>query len=168
MDRARLLLVVFGLAGCWSPAAPAQRLTESAYEMNSATRWGRMDIAIDHVGDSAREAFGKQHARWGRSIRILDVEFSGMSLKNKGTEGEVVVAVTWQRLDEADVRTTSIAQRWVELRGRWSLLSEEEKGGDAGLLVEDAKAKASAKDATKESTMDRSRYQTREIDAPPE
>lgn len=158
MARAPLLLMLLGVAGCWTPAAPAQRLTESAYEMNSAMRWGRIDVAIDHVGEGAREAFGKQHARWGRSLRILDLEFSGMSLKNKGAEGEVIVAVTWQRLDEADVHTTSIAQRWVDLRGKWSLLSEEEKDGDQGLLAEDVKAKEPARE--------RSRYQTRVIDAP--
>src|SRR5262245_5997018 len=111
-NKTPLFLVLLGLAACYSPVAPLQRLPESALEMNSATRWGRMDVAIDHVGAEARETFGKQHARWGRSIRIVDLEFNGMSLKGKGSEAEVNVTVTWQRLDDADVRMTSIAQRW--------------------------------------------------------
>lgn len=157
MRKAPLLALILGLAGCYSPAAPMQRLTESAYEMNSATRWGRMDVAMDHVGPDAREAWNKKHAGWGRSVRIVDLEFGGMSLKQKGAEAEVIVTVTWQRLDDPDVRITSIAQRWADLRGKWSLLSEEEKGGDGGLLDEETKAKKEPPPA------ERSRFQTRVI-----
>ena len=165
MAKAPLSLLLVVLAACYAPVAPSQRLTESAFDMNSATRWGRMDVAMEHVGAEAREAFGKQHARWGRSIRIVDLEFNGMSLKNKGSEAEVIVTLSWQRLDEADVRMTSIAQRWVDLRGKWSLLSEDEKSGDGGLLDEEPKAKALPAEA---APKERGRYQTRVIGAPEE
>jgi hypothetical protein len=142
MSRAPFCLMIVSLAGCWNPGSPTQRLAESAYDMNTATRFGRMDVALEHVGGEAREAFAKKHSGWGKSVRIVDLEFGGMSLKNKGSEAEVFVTVSWQRLDEADVRVTSIAQRWTDVRGTWSLMAEEEKGGDAGLLVDAAKAKA--------------------------
>jgi hypothetical protein len=38
------------------------------------------------------------------------------------------------------MHVTNIAQRWVDLRGKWSP-SEKEKDGDEGRLAEDAKAK---------------------------
>jgi hypothetical protein len=55
-------------------------------------RWGRIDVAIEHVAE-AREVSGP-----ARPMGPIDPdrrpEFSGMSLKNKGTEAEVVVAVS--------------------------------------------------------------------------
>lgn len=137
MSRARLLtLIALGLGGCITPANPSQRLAESAYDMNTATRFGRMDVALEHVGSQEKEAFARRHSAWGRSIRIVDLELGGMSFKKKNTEAEVLVTVTWQKLDEADVRVTSLTQRWADLRGTWSLQAEAEKGGDTGLLVE--------------------------------
>jgi hypothetical protein len=140
MSRARCCLAVLGLVGCFNPGSPSHRLAESAYDMNTATRFGRMDVALEHVGPKAREAFAKTHSGWGKSVRIVDLEFGGMSLKNKGSEAEVFVTVTWQRFDEADVRVTSLAQRWTDVRGTWSLSSEDRNGGDAGLLGEATKA----------------------------
>jgi hypothetical protein len=140
MSRASFCIVALSLVGCWNPGSPSHRLAESAYDMNTATRFGRMDVALEHVGSQAREAFAKKHSGWGKSVRIVDLEFGGMNLKNKGNEADVFVTVTWQRFDEADVRVTSVTQRWTDVRGTWSLMSEEEKGGDAGLLAEAGKA----------------------------
>jgi hypothetical protein len=157
MSHALLCLVALGLGGCITPVNPSQRLTESAYDMNTATRFGRMDVALEHVGSQAKEAFSRRHSAWGRSVRIVDLEFGGVNLKTKNTEAEVLVTVTWQRLDEADVRVTSLAQRWADLRGTWSLQAEEERGGDAGLLVEAAAKNAEA------PALARLRYRTRVI-----
>lgn len=157
MAKRTMIFLLLGVAACWTPASAQQRLSESANEMNSATRWGRMDVAIDLVGEKSRETFSKVHARWGRSLRIIDLEFDGLNLLKDGKEAEVIVNVSWQKLDDPDVRITSIAQRWADLRGKWSLLSEEEKGGDGGLLDEETKAKKEPPPA------ERSRFQTRVI-----
>lgn len=157
MSRAPLCLVLLCLGGCITPANPSQRLAESAYDMNTATRFGRMDVALEHVGTQAKEGFSKRHSAWGKSVRIVDLEFGGMNLEKKNTEAEVVVTVTWQRLDESDVRVTSVAQRWADLRGTWSMQSEQEKGGDAGLLIENATKNAAAPAPV------RARYRTRVI-----
>lgn len=161
MAKRTLILLLLGVAACWTPASAQQRLSESANEMNSATRWGRMDVAIDLVGEKSREAFSKSHARWGRSLRIIDLEFDGLNLQKEGKEAEVIVSVSWQKLDDPDVRITSVAQHWAELRGKWALISEEEKGGDKGLLQDEEKAKA--EDAP---PPDRPRFETRVISDP--
>ncbi len=154
MARAPLCLALLGLTGCFSPGNPVQRLTESAYDMNTATRFGRMDVALEHVGANAREAWTKRHAAWGKSLRVVDLEFGGLNLKNKGTEAEVVVTVVWHKVDESDVRVTSVAQRWEDVRGTWSLVAEEEKDGDGGLLALPHKA-------AEEPAAAPSRYRTR-------
>jgi hypothetical protein len=108
--------------------------------MNTATRFGRMDVALEHVGVAAKAVWAKKHAAWGKSLRVVDLEFYGMSFRQKGTLAEVFISVTWQKLDDADVRVTGVTQHWADVRGIWSLVSEEEKDGDSGLLEEVAKA----------------------------
>jgi hypothetical protein len=162
-----VLLLGLGLTACVMPPSSAQRLTESAYDLNTAARFGRMDIALEHVRDTARDEFAQRHAGWGRAVRIVDYDFGGVSMRKDG-DADVVVSVQWQRPDESIMRSTDIAQRWTEKRGTWWMISEEERGGDRGLLV-DLKAKAEAKPdaaaqaATPAAASQRSRFRTRVI-----
>lgn len=159
MKHAALALALLGLAGCIAPTSGTQKLADSAYDMNNATRFGRMDVALEHVAPKAREEFQKQHAGWSRLARIVDIDFNGIQVRKDGV-GEVVVTLTWQRADEATTRTTSLVQRWTETRNVWSMISEEERG-DTGLLGEkESKAKTEPSPPTKP---ERPRYQTRVI-----
>lgn len=149
MRRAALVACLLGLAACFSPPSAGQRLSDAAVEMNSATRFGRMDIAIEHVGDAARADFARRHAAWGGGVRVVDLEMGGFDLV-KRDEAEVLVNVAWQRPDESTLRVTRIAQRWRDESGRWQLVGEERKDGDPGLLGE--KAPAAGKTAPGDAT----------------
>ena len=153
------LLASLALSGCVIPPSAAQRLSESAFEFNDAARFGRLDIASEHVREIAREEFGRKHAGWGKSIRVVDFEIAKQAIRKDG-DADVFVSVTWQRNDETIMRTTELAQRWTSTRGNWTILSEEEHGGDAGLITEPEKPKAG--DAPPPPPA-RSRYQTRVI-----
>ncbi|APR84121.1 Hypothetical protein A7982_09470 [Minicystis rosea] len=163
-----VLFLGLGLAACVIPPSSAQRLTESAYDLNTAARFGRMDVALEHVRDTARGDFNVRHAGWGRTARIVDYEFGGVSMRKDG-DADVVVTVLWQRADETTMRTTDIAQRWTEKRGTWWMIAEEERSGDRGLLAdlspkEDAaKSDAPAAPNAAPPASPRSRYQTRTI-----
>jgi len=159
------------LAGCIAPPTPAQRLAESAYDLNTAARFGRMDVAIENVRDSSRETFSRTHAAWGKSVRIVDCEMSGFSMRQDG-DADVFVTINWQRIDESTMRSTDLAQRWGTTRGMWRMIREEEKSGDRGLLralaeekkeqeAGDASAEPAGAGAFKPSV--RSRYQTKTI-----
>jgi len=137
-----LLVGLVGLVGCSSLPSPTQRLNDAAYDMNVASRFGRMDVAIEHVSAQTRAEFARRHGEWGRSLRVVDLEFGGMNLKSR-SDAEVIVTVTWQRIDESDVRVTSLIQQWHDAGG-WRLVSEEEKG-DGGLLAKKAPPKGEAK-----------------------
>jgi hypothetical protein len=159
MKHAPLALALLGLAGCFAPTSSTQKLADSAYDMNNATRFGRMDVALEHVAPKSREEFQKQHAGWSRVARIVDIDFNGIQVKKDGV-GEVVVTLTWQRADEATTRTTSLVQQWTATRNIWTMVSEEEKG-DEGLLGEkESKAKTEPSAPAK---AERPRYQTRVI-----
>lgn len=152
-------LAIFGLAGCIAPTSGPQKLADTAYDMNNATRFGRMDVALEHVALKSREQFQKEHAGWMRNARIVDIDFNGIQVKPNG-EGEVVVTLTWQRVNEATTRTTSLVQRWTETRNLWTMASEEAKG-DEGLLGETPKDATTTPAAPAKS--DRPRYQTHVI-----
>lgn len=128
-------VLALGLSACIMPPTSSQRLAESAYDLNNATRFGRMDIAVEHVKDTAREDFARRHAGWGRSVRVVDFEFGGVGMRKDG-DADVLVTVNWQRLDETTMRSTELAQRWSEKRGTWWMVSEEERSGDRGLLAD--------------------------------
>lgn len=140
-----VLLLGLSLSACVVPPTSSQRLTESAYDLNTAARFGRMDVALEHVRDTVRDEFTQRHAGWGRSVRVVDIEFGTMAIRKDG-DAEVVVTVLWQRLDETTMRSTDIAQRWTEKRSTWWMIAEQERSGDRGLLAEIAK---SEKDGTK-------------------
>jgi hypothetical protein len=140
MRRAALAASLLGLAGCFAPPSAAQRLSDAAVEMNTATRFGRMDIALERVAQASRAEFARRHAPWGRGIRVVDLELGGFDLL-KRDEAEVLVNVAWQRPDEATIRTTQLAQRWRDERGSWLLIGEKRRDGDPGLLGESAPAR---------------------------
>jgi len=122
--------------GCISPPTAADRLTDAAYEMNMATRFGRMDVAMSFVGEKARKQFMNSHSGWGRGIRISDLEFAGLDMPGKD-EATVLVHVSWQRIDESTLRTTSIKQKWRDMeKGGWLIVDEIRVGGEPGLLGE--------------------------------
>lgn len=163
MKHAPLALAILGLAGCIAPTSGTQKLADTAYDMNNATRFGRMDVALEHVAMKSRDQFQKEHAGWMRNARIVDIDFNGIQVKANG-DGEVVVTLTWQRADESSTRTTSLVQRWTETRNVWTMASEEAKGDD-GLLGE--APKEAPKDASTTPAapkkLERPRYQTRVI-----
>ena len=121
-------------AGCAIPPTAAERLAESAYDLNTAARFGRMDIAIESVKDSYLEEYTKKHASWGKALRIVDYEVSGLKMRKDG-DADVTVTITWQRFDETTMRNTELHQLWTPRRVSWALVSEEERGGDPGLIT---------------------------------
>jgi hypothetical protein len=132
--RTLVLVCAVAASGCFGPPSRGQRLTDSAYEVSNGMRFGRLDLALEHVAPKERPAFLRRRAHWGKQVRIVDIEFAGMTEVNKD-DADVMLAVSWLRADEAVVRTTFIAQRWREDRG-WTIIGESRQGGDFGLFGE--------------------------------
>jgi hypothetical protein len=120
---------------CMAGMTPAQRVQDAAYDYATAIRFGRMDVAASQVSQDAHGAFVRQHAAWGNTLRVLDCELMALRLREKD-HAEVVVSVSWQRVDEVETRVTQVAQRWKDDSGSWRLENEERSRGDVGLLGE--------------------------------
>jgi len=144
MGAALAALLFTMTAGCLLPPSPAERLSYSAHEMNSATRFGRMDVALMHVAAKERGAFARRHRQWHRNLRIVDVDLEGMQMLGKGA-AEVLLVISWHRLNETTIRNSTIAQRWTHEDGDWRLQSELRAAGSPGLFVAPVLKKRNAK-----------------------
>jgi hypothetical protein len=128
-------LIIATLGGCFASRSSTDKLLDAAHEHNGAVRFGRMDVALDHVSASAKQAWLQRRAGWKADVRIVDVELEGLQL-DATEEASVRVRVAWQRIDEADLRSTEIVQKWRAKNSPWQLVTEDCTGGDTSLLVE--------------------------------
>jgi hypothetical protein len=125
------------LAGCLAPPPPSQRVADVAREMNLAARFGRMDVALEHTAEGARKHFSERRADWGGEVRVLDFEFSGLSMPDS-ENATLLLDIQWVRLDENMLHLTRVEQSWrggAKDKG-WVLVRERRIGGDLGLFGE--------------------------------
>jgi hypothetical protein len=123
------------LEGCFTGAAPLQRVSDAARETNLSTRFGQVDLAIRHVDPSARADFLGRRAEWGRRIRVLEAETAGVMLVDED-HAIVSVEIAWSSVSDSLLRTTQIEQSWENKKAGWLLVRERRLGGDMGLFGE--------------------------------
>ncbi len=126
---------VSALGGCMMPPPASEKATDAARELNTSARFGRLDIAATRAASEERADFLKRRAMWGGSIRVLDVELTGMSMPDSD-HAEFQVDYSWMRVDEDSLRSTRVSQKWTSLKGPWALVSEKRVAGDVGLFGE--------------------------------
>jgi hypothetical protein len=125
--------------GCMALAAqtPSARVQEAAREANTAARFGRMDVALEHTAPGTKENFIKRHAAWGGTVRVFEMELAGFAMPETD-HATVLVDYQWMYLDENTLHSTRVEQTWrgdTEARG-WKLTRERRIGGDVGLFGE--------------------------------
>ncbi len=113
------------------------RAQEAALELNLNARFGRMELAAEHVAPKARDAFFDKRKGWGTTIRVADYDMTGLRMQGED-DAETVVRVAWFRATENDLRTTTLKQKWHDFKGDWKLTEETRIDGDLGLLGEPA------------------------------
>jgi len=130
------VLVAWMSVGCLAPATPAQRVTDAARELNYAARFGRLDLAAALAADGARSHFLERRATWGKNVRVVDVQMTGLSLDEDGKTALITVDVAWTRIDEGSLLSTRLGQVWKDQPGGWKLVRERRIQGDLGLFGE--------------------------------
>lgn len=138
------LILVPALTGCFAPPGPMERLNDSAYELNTGMRFNRIDVALGHVEKKAQSDFIERHAKWGRDVRIVDVELSGLRLLTSDS-AEVNITVSWHRIDESTIRASGITQLWKNGDGGWKLEEEMRIAGSPGLFDRPTKSRTADK-----------------------
>jgi hypothetical protein len=127
-------------AACGASRTSTDKLLDAAHEHNGAVRFGRMDIALEHVSTATKSEWLQRRTGWKNKVRIIDVELEGMQLVAMG-DANVQVRVAWQHIDEAELRSTEEQQKWQVKDGPWQLVKEDCTGGDTTLLTEPEKPK---------------------------
>lgn len=130
-----VLAFPFALAACPVAPSPQAKLQEAASEMNVNARFGRMEMAVERIAPKEREEWAKHHKGWGGKIRIADSELSGSHMTAEG-EADVTVKVAWYRVEDQELRVTTLKQKWKDVNGDWKLVAEGWVEGDVGLLGE--------------------------------
>lgn len=144
---ARTAVLTLAAAGCFTPATPEARVLEVAQEVKMATRFGHVEVALEHVAPAARESYVTRHAVWASDLRIVDVELVGLTVEDRA-HADVELAVHWQANDEAVVRTTNVRQRFRDEGGAWLLESETHARGDAELFARVERAARRAREVS--------------------
>jgi hypothetical protein len=130
-----VILLVAGLAGCFAPVSPGQRLNDAARELNVGTRFGKMDFVVVHVDANAQSDFMQCRVQWGKEVRLVDVELVGIQLLDP-THATTTVDVSWVPLRDEILRATRITQNWEDAGRGWKLVGEHKSSGDPGLFGE--------------------------------
>jgi hypothetical protein len=126
----------FALLGCpIGQPTPGARAQEAAAELNVNARFGRMEMAAEHVAPTERDAFMRRRKAWGAGVRVADYELAGLRMKGRA-DAESFVRVAWYRDDQGDLRQTTLKQTWHDFKGSWQLVGEDRSDGDVGLFGE--------------------------------
>ena len=123
-------------AGCvFQNLSPTERLKDAVYGLNSETRWGRMDLAIQRVVPAYRAEFEATHSRWGKSIRIADVDITNVETAGEDNESAVsYVSIRWYDARTLLMSDTVVAQTWKKVKGTYGLTGEAVRSGSPALL----------------------------------
>ena len=129
--------IISSLSACGvvAPMSAASRAQETATDLNTNARFGRLEIATESVDVGQRELYLARHKLWGNTIRIADYEMSGFKMKDNDY-AETLVNVSWYRVDNGDLQTTVVRQKWKQQKGDWRLMDETKAEGATGLLGE--------------------------------
>jgi hypothetical protein len=132
---AACLVILVSASACFAPASPTMRVSDAAHDLNVATRFGKMELALSHVDGPMRKDFTARRSQWGRDVRIIDVDLASVEVRDE-THAVVVVDISWVPLRDDILRTTRVTQSWEDAGKGWKLTREVRTAGDHGLFGE--------------------------------
>jgi hypothetical protein len=123
------------VSACAMPPTGAQRAHQTAQDFNLDSRFGRNELVLPRVDPAARDEYALHHRAWGTGVRVADIEMMGMK-PHGDADVDVFIHVSWYRMEEQDLRSTTLKQSWHSKSDAWMLVSEKRMDGDVGLLGE--------------------------------
>lgn len=129
------ILLIFLASGCLlDNISPTRKLNDSIRDLNDASRWGRIDLAVQYVEPTYQTTFLKARHRWGRQLRIADTELVRLDINSEQDQAIALMAISWYRMDQMTLRYTVVRQVWIENDGHYLLSAEAVSEGDALLM----------------------------------
>jgi len=124
---------------------PQARFSDAAYTLNDASRWGQVDLALQHVSPRYRNVFTARHREWGEKLSIADVDLVRMQVSEDRKSATSEISLNWFNDGGVMVKSSVISQRWETENGKFKLVDEKIRRGDPGVFAppEPAPAKGS-------------------------
>ncbi len=123
------------LSACGMPPTGVQRGQQTAQEFNLDSRFGRSELALARIDPDLRDEYSAHHKAWGTAVRVADIEMAGMK-PHGDADVDVFVHVAWYRMNEQELKQTTLKQHWHSKTDAWLLTSESRMDGDPGLIGE--------------------------------
>ena len=121
---------------------PQARFQDSAFTLNDAARWGQVDLAVVHVSAKYRARFVERHREWGETVSIAEVELLRMQIAEDKKSAMSEVSLSWYDTNGVTLRTSVVTQQWETERGKFRLVDEAIRRGDARLFKEPEEAQS--------------------------
>jgi hypothetical protein len=141
--RALSLAFVALAAGCMLDGYSArEKVATAAREYNDGVRWGRFEVAAEHVQPEKRRRFVERHKALEEELEIADYEMTGIELDGKKERATAHVEYTWTLKRVGLVEKTATEQVWELAGGRWIVASETRVRGKPLSLFDEPPRKA--------------------------
>jgi hypothetical protein len=121
--RSTLILVV-GLAGCFTPNNSREYLQESLVEYARGVRWSRPEIFKPYLPRAAAVAFDPSLAP--ASLQVTDCEVDSVTVAADKSQAKVTMRVEWYLADQMRVYSSLLLQSWRLVdKSRWEIFEQK-------------------------------------------
>jgi hypothetical protein len=130
--------VAIGLSysGCTlANLTPQARFSEAAYTLNDASRWGQVDLALQHVSPRYQARFTERHREWGENVSIADVDLVRMQVAEDRQSATSEISLNWFDDGGVMVKSSVISQKWETEHGKFKLVDEKVRRGDPSVFA---------------------------------
>jgi hypothetical protein len=138
------LAVGLCFSGCvLANMTPQARFSEAAHTLNDASRWGQVDLAIEHVSPRYMSRFTDRHREWGDQVGIAEVQVTRLQLSPDHQTATAEVSLSWFSDGGVMIKSSTITQKWETERGKFKLVDEAVRRGDSSVFAEPSPSKGS-------------------------
>ncbi len=115
------------LCACSVPKA-GETLPDSVRIYNDGVRWGRYEVAANHVPAAQRSQFVDEADARAKDLHIT--EYDVVRIDRRGEEeARVQVKLSWYRESEGTLRETQSMQTWERHGKQWVIVDESRLRG---------------------------------------
>jgi hypothetical protein len=114
---------------------PQERFSEAAYTLNDASRWGQVDLALQHVSPRYVARFTDRHREWGDVVSIADVDLVRMQVSPDRKSATSEISLSWFNDGGVMVKSSTINQKWETEGGKFKLIDEAVRRGDPSVFA---------------------------------
>jgi hypothetical protein len=132
------------VSGCmFASLTPQARFSEAAHTLNDASRWGQVDLALEHVSPKYIARFTERHREWGEVVSIAEVDMVSLQVAPDRQSAKSEVSLSWFNDGGVMIKNSVVIQKWTTEHGKFKLIDEAVRRGDPRVFAEPNQSKGS-------------------------